>query len=58
MTKDDFTKKIVPFLGSPEHNAYYDMVDILNICLDLMTDEQRKAALKIVRSKLTKQGQG
>jgi hypothetical protein len=55
MTKDDFSKKIIPFLGSPEHNAYYDVVDILKICLDVMTDDQRKEAFKIVSRKLTKQ---
>ena len=44
MSKNEFQLGITKYMGGPEHNNYYEVMDALNACLSLMTDEQRKEA--------------
>lgn len=45
-TKRDLKTRIWQSVtGSPEHNAYYDVVEIADLCLAEMTVDQLKAVL-------------
>lgn len=52
MTKEKFNQEIGKFIGGPEHTAYYDVNNILDICINYMTDIQLDLAYKEIESKM------
>lgn len=51
MTKDEFMDKMWQFVSGPEHNAFYDTLDILEVSLDVMTNKQRKKVFDVMSEK-------
>ncbi len=49
LTTKEFREKISEFIGGPEHNAYYDVDNILEICLNVMTKPQKYKAFTIIK---------
>ncbi len=48
MDRDEFLSKINAYIGGPEHNAYYDVKQILEKCVDEMFGEQRESVYDYV----------
>ena len=41
----DFRHYIGNYIHGPEHNAYYDLEDILKVCLNVMNESRRYTRL-------------
>ncbi len=51
MDKQEFLEKMGCFIEGPEHNAYYDVLEILEACLTFMTPNQREAMFTFMKEK-------
>src|SRR5208283_2116708 len=51
MDKLEFLGKMGRFISGPEHNAYYDVLEILEVCLSVMTPEQRWESFDFMEQK-------
>jgi hypothetical protein len=48
---EEWAEEFISLTSGPEHNAYYDMLEVLKIVLGVMTPEQLANALQEWKSK-------